>query len=81
MAGYERAIGSSLSWVAQATVSQSPFADLEVDALAELAYLVDLGIKKGLGENRVLFFAITENLVNLDNTPDVGLHLGLTQTF
>jgi hypothetical protein len=80
MLGYEHAIGSTMSLVAQTTISQSPFGDLNVDQIDEVAYLVDLGIKKGLSEKTVVFAAFSENVVNLGSSVDVGLHFGVTRT-
>ncbi len=80
MFGYEHAIGSTMSVVAQATVSQSPFGDLDIDRIDEVAYLVDVGVKKGLSEKTVVFAALSENVVNLGSSIDVGVHFGLTRT-
>lgn len=79
MLGYEHALGSTWSVVLQGTVSQSPFQELDIDALDKVAFLMDLGFKKGLGERNVFFFAVSENIVNFDNTPDVGIHVGWTK--
>ena len=80
MLGYEHAIGSMTSVVAQATVSQSPFGDLNINRLADVAYLVDLGVKRGLSEKTVVFAALSENVVNVNSSIDVGLHIGITRT-
>lgn len=80
MLGYEHAIGRKASFVAQATISQSPFGDLDIGQLDEIAYLVDLGVKRGLTEKTVLFAALSENVVNLGSSIDVGLHVGITRT-
>ena len=65
----------------QLTVSESPFRDLELDELAETSIQATLGIKKVLWNRHVLFVGFTENIQNLNNTADVGFHVGLTQTF
>lgn len=80
MAGYERALGHKTSVVVQGTVSQSPFRDLDVERLDDIAYLVDLGIKHGFHERWVLFVALSENLLNFGSTADVGAHFGITWT-
>ncbi len=80
MLAYERAIGTKTSIVAQTTVSQSPFGDLKIGELDQIAYLVDLGVKRGLSERTVIFAAISENVVNLGSSIDVGLHFGITRT-
>ena len=81
MLGYERALGRSVSLIAQVTVSQSPFEDLAIEGLDDIAYLVDFGVKKGLSEHLVGFLALSENFLTFGNTADFGLHLGFTQTF
>jgi|GEM_PF-363272 len=80
MLGYERALGQSVSAIVQLTVSQSPFEDLHVEGLDDVAFLVDLGIKKGFNERLVGLLAISENFLTFGNTADFGLHLGFTQT-
>lgn len=79
--GFERALGQTMSFVAQATFADSPFADLDVQGLGDPAFLLDLGFKKGFTEHLVGFVAISENFVNFDSSADFGLHLGLTQTY
>lgn len=81
MAGYERALGRTMSWVIEVTASQSPFEDLNVAGLDDVQFLTDIGIKKGFGENTVLFAALSENFLTFGSTADVGLHIGFTQTF
>ena len=81
MLGYERALGSALSVIVQATVSQSPFEDLNIEGLDELAFLVDFGVKKGFNEHLVGFVAMSENFLTFGSSADFGLHLGLTHTF
>lgn len=80
MIGYERAPGSTLSLIGQLTVSQSPFQDLEIEGLDDVAFLVDFGVKKGFNEHLVGFLALSENFLTFGNTADFGLHLGFTQT-
>lgn len=80
MVAYEHALGSRTSVIAQGTVSQSPFGDLDLDDLDDVAYLVDLGVKRGLSEKTVIFAALSENVVNFGSSIDVGLHLGVTRT-
>jgi hypothetical protein len=80
MLAYERAWGDSASVIVQATASQSPFRDLDIQKLDDVAYLVDLGVKKGIGERWVGFLALSENVLNFGSSADVGLHLGVTWT-
>lgn len=80
MLGFERALGSSTAAVLQLTVTQSPFQELGLEDVDDVTYLVDLGIKQGLSEHVVLFFALSKNLVNFNNSADIGAHVGLTWT-
>lgn len=81
MLGYERALGNTVSVIVQATASQSPFEDLQVEELDALAFLVDFGVKKGFNEHLVGFAAISENFLTFGSSADFGVHLGLTHTF
>jgi len=78
MLAYEHAWGRGASVIFQGTASQSPFRDLEIAQLDEIAYLVDLGVKKSFGSRWVAFVAVSENLLNFGSSADVGLHLGMT---
>lgn len=81
MFGYEHALGRTASAILQLTASQSPFEDLAIEELDDVQYLFDIGVKKGFGAHTVLFLAISENFLTFGSSADVGLHLGLTQTF
>lgn len=80
MLAFERAVGTRTSVVAQATLSQSPFGDLDLEKLDQVTTQVTLGLKRVLGR-RVLFVGLTENVANFGNSPDIGVHVGLTTTF
>lgn len=80
MVAYEHGIfNTRTSAIAQVTVSQSPFRDLHLAELGQLSLQTSLGLKCAFGSSRVLFVAVTENLVHFDNTADVGFHVGWTQ--
>ena len=49
--------------------------DTDLDELLDMKYQLSLGVYHRFGRS-VLSFAITENLQNFNNTPDVGLQLG-----
>jgi hypothetical protein len=49
--------------------------DTDVPELLKTKYQLSLGVYQRFGRG-VLSFAITENLSNFNNTPDVGLQLG-----
>jgi hypothetical protein len=75
--GYERQLGDKTHLILQGYVSDSVYTRDET-ALGELLavkYQLSLGLYRRFGRG-VLSFAITENLQNFNNTPDVGLQLG-----
>jgi hypothetical protein len=80
MIAYERGFGSKTSLLAQATVSQSPFGDLDLEKLDVISTQITLGAKRVIGQ-QVLFIGITENVANFDNSADIGFHVGLTRIF
>jgi len=75
--GYERHLGSKTHLVLQAYASDSVYTreDTDLDELLGMKYQLSLGIYRRIGRG-VLSFAITENLQNFNNTPDVGMQLG-----
>lgn len=80
MLAYEHRLDSTTSLVAQGSMMQSPFGNLNIDRIGGAAYVVDLGVKKGLSRKTVVFAAISENLENLNSSVDVGLHLGVSHS-
>lgn len=80
MLAYERPFKSSLSGIVQLTVSESPFRSLDVQELSKAALQGSAGVKYRLGRTTWIA-ALTENIVNFDNTADVGLHLGVSRNF
>lgn len=81
MVGYEYAFTARTTGIAQITISESPFEDLEVEKLDEVAFLIDVGLKRAFGEQNVFFAALTENFVKFGSSLDVGIHVGYTKTF
>lgn len=77
---FERAIGDHMATLLQLTMSQSPFQDLGIRELDAATFQLTWGIKKVIGKRDVLFLGITENLGSFNNTPDIGLHFGMTRT-
>lgn len=75
--GYERHLGPRTHLVLQGYVSESVYSreDTDLDELLGMKYQLSLGLYRRLGRG-VLSFAITENLQNFNNTPDVGMQLG-----
>jgi hypothetical protein len=50
--------------------------DTDLDELLATKYQLSLGIYQRFGAG-LISFAITENLQNLNNTPDIGFQLGI----
>ncbi len=69
------------SVITQVTISQSPFEDLDVERLDDVAWLADVGYKRQLRDDMVLFVAITENFENFGSSLDVGMHIGWNWSF
>ena len=65
-----------LSIIAQYLYSSAAIKTLK--ALDEAAHEVHLGFKWRLADKYMLDFAIIENIITMDNSPDFGLHLGLS---
>jgi hypothetical protein len=75
--GYERRMTSRTNLIAQAYLSQSVYEREQTD-LAELLgtkYQLSLGVRHRRGPH-LITFALTENIQNINNTPDVGVQLG-----
>ncbi len=75
--GYERKLNPETHLVLQGYVSDSVYshADTDLSELLDTKYQLSVGIYRRYGRG-VMSFAITENLQNFNNTPDVGLQLG-----
>ncbi len=75
--GYERKLSERTHLILQGYVSDSIYSreDTDLDELLDRKYQLSAGIYRRIGRG-VLSFAITENLQNFNNTPDVGLLLG-----
>ena len=70
-----------MTGLAQLTVSESPFRDLNLDELARVSSQVTLGFKKIVWSEHVLFLGLTENIASFNSSPDIGFHVGLTRIF
>lgn len=75
--GYERKLNEETHLILQGYVSDSVYtrAQTELDELIDVKIQLSLGLYRRFGRG-VLSFAITENLQNFNNTPDVGMQLG-----
>lgn len=75
--GYERHLSGKTHLVLQGYVSNSVYSheDTHLNELLDTKLQLSLGFYRRMGRG-VLSFAITENMQNFNNTPDVGLQLG-----
>lgn len=75
--GVEQKITQKTHIVLQAYASKSVFSreETDLDSLLKNKYQASLGVYRQIGSG-VLLFAVTENLQNLNNTPDIGFQLG-----
>lgn len=76
--GYERMITSRTNVNLQGYVSTSVYSrnQTDLDDLLKEKYQLSLGVRHRL-THVLISFAITENLQNFNNTPDIGFQLGL----
>lgn len=75
--GYEQHITDNTHAILQGYVSPSVYShrDTDLDELLATKYQLSLGIYHRIGAG-LISFAVTENLQNLNNTPDIGFQLG-----
>jgi hypothetical protein len=75
-AAYEVAVADHASVIAQLYASESTVQDSTIDVIKANKYQGSLGFRSRRG--RVVYgFAVTENLKNFENTPDIGVSLTL----
>lgn len=75
--GYERKLTPNANLILQGYASNSIYGreDTDLDELLGMKYQLSLGLYRRIGRS-VVSFAVTENLQNFNNTPDVGMQLG-----
>ena len=75
--GYERKLSPKTHLVLQGYVSNSVYSheDTDLPELLDTKYQLSLGIYRRFNRG-VMSFAVTENLQNFNNTPDIALQLG-----
>jgi Protein of unknown function (DUF3187) len=75
--GYEHRFTPDTHLILQGYISPSIYSeeDTDLDELRSTKYQLSLGFYHRMGGS-VLSFGITENLQNVDNTPDIGFQLG-----
>lgn len=72
--GYEFRLTKRTNGILQVYASRSTVRDTSIAELSDNKYQATLGVQTRRGKS-VLRFAVTENLANFSNTPDVGLTL------
>lgn len=77
LAGYSFGVTPDTSVILQGYVSRSAIQDTSLRQLKADKYLVSLGVQSR-AKHFLWSFGLTENVRNLDNTPDIGIQLGLT---
>lgn len=75
--GYERRLTARTNAILQGYVSPSVYdrKQTDLDELLATKYQVSLGVRHRAGRHLVSF-AVTENLQNINNTPDIGFQVG-----
>jgi hypothetical protein len=81
LVGYERQITNNTHVILQGYASPSVYShrDTDLDELLATKYQASLGFYYRIGAG-LISFAVTENLQNLNNTPDIGFQLGFALT-
>ncbi|MEE8118518.1 MAG: DUF3187 family protein [Gammaproteobacteria bacterium] len=77
---YERIMAKKTTLIAQVTATRSSFQSSSDPDLSANKYLATIGVRR-IMNGRHLTIALTENLVNYNNTPDIGLHVGYGWSF
>jgi hypothetical protein len=75
--GYEHRLTSRTNVNVQAYVSNSVYSrhETDLDELTATKYQYSIGLRHRIN-NYVVTFAVTENIQNINNTPDIGFQLG-----
>lgn len=75
--GYEYSVSQKTNIVAQYYVSSSVFTheDTDLEGLLKTKYQISIGLRHR-SDASVWTFALTENMRNFDNTPDIGFQIG-----
>lgn len=69
-----RRVGRDARFLLQALAGESVFREATDSGLAELQIQASVGMRWRRA-NRLYGFAVTENIANFDNTPDIGVHV------
>ena len=76
IAGYSYGLTQHTSVILQGYASRSVIQDSSVEELTDDKFQLSIGLQSR-GRNVLWSLAITENISNFSNTPDIGLQLGL----
>lgn len=76
IAGYSFGLTQSTSLILQGYASRSVIQDSTVEELTDDKYQLSIGLQSR-GKNVLWSLAVTENISNFENTPDIGVQLGL----
>jgi hypothetical protein len=76
IAGYSFGLTGRTSAILQAYASRSVIQETSIEELTDDKYQLSLGLQTR-GQNLLWSFAVTENISNFSNTPDIGVQLGL----
>ena len=76
MLGFERRLSGTTALLLQGTWSQSTIREVEQSDLTKARMQVSIGLRRQVGRVSTSI-ALTENIIHLNNTPDVGLHFGI----
>lgn len=74
--GYSYGLTPTTSVILQAYASRSVVRHTTIEELTDNKYQLSLGVQSR-GKSVLWSFAVTENISNFSNTPDVGVQLGL----
>lgn len=74
--GYGYGLTQRTSVILQAYASRSVIQETEIEELTEEKYQLSLGVQSR-GRNLLWSLAVTENISNFGNTPDIGVQIGL----
>ncbi len=76
IAGYSYGLSRRTSVILQAYASQSVIQHTTLEELKEEKYQVSVGVQTR-GDNVLWSLAVTENVSNFNNTPDIGVQIGI----
>jgi hypothetical protein len=74
--GYSFGVTQRTSVILQGYASRSVIQHTSIDELTDDKYLLSLGVQSR-GQNVLWSFAVTENITNFSNTPDIGVQFGI----